>query len=248
MNLKMPLLSCAILAMTVGSVSAQTQMPTAATAQAQIKIPKDYFEPVNRVMFRFNETVVDYIVDPAAWALDKVTPGFVQHAAWNMYENISEPEFIFTNLLAGYPKAALVSVGRFGVNSTVGLAGIFDVATPIGLERRTTEVSESMCKVGIPPGPYIVLPLIGPTNLFSGGILGATLAAEWYVLSLVSAALAAADAVFDVSVSVASLRHVRDIPGDHNPDHYALQQQEFWDYVKAGCTPSEAKTAANGIM
>ena len=226
-------------------------LPTAGRAQTQpaspsaIATPYDLLEPLNRAMFGFNAIVVDYVVDPTAWALGQVTPLFVQRVAANVYENISEPEFVFTNLLAGHPVDAVVSVGRFAVNSTVGIAGLFDAATPIGLERRTTEVSEAMCKVGIPPGPYLVLPFIGPTNVFSGGLLGAALGLEWYALSLVSAALAAGDAIFDVSVSVASLRHVRDIPEDQHPDHYALQQQEFWDYVKAGCGPSEEiKTAA----
>ena len=226
-----------------------TALPTTADAQApmaaksEIATPPDLFMPLNRTMFGFNEVVVDYVVNPAAWVLGKVTPGFVQTGAANFYENISEPEFMLTNLLAGYPGSAAVSVGRFAVNSTVGIGGLFDVATPIGLQRRPTEVSEAMCKVGIPPGPYMVLPLIGPTNIFSGGILGAALAAEWYALSLISTALAAADAVFDVSVSVASLRNARDVPSDPN-DRYVRQQNEFWDYVKAGCGQAkEMKTA-----
>lgn len=245
MNLKTFLLAGTILAATVCSASAQIPQAADTTLQAPMATPRDLFEPLNRTMFGFNSVVVDHIVNPVAWVLGKVTPPIVQRIGANMYENISEPEFVFTNLLAGHFKDAAVSVGRFGVNSTVGLAGAFDAATPIGLVRRNTEVSEAMCKVGIPPGPYMVLPLIGPTNMMSGGLLGGLLAAEWYALSLVSAALAAADAVFDVSVSVASLRHVRDIPEDQHPDHYALQQQEFWDYVKAGCGPAEStKTIA----
>lgn len=228
-------------------------VPIRAVAQAPISTrtdmvaaPPDVLQPLNRAMFRFNEGVVDYLVDPMARALGAVTPGFIQQAAANVYENISEPEFMFTNLLAGHGRDALVSVGRFAVNSTVGIAGIIDVATPIGLERRNTEVSEAMCKAGIPPGPYLVLPLIGATNLFSGGLLGAVLAAEWYALSLVSTALAAGDALFDVSVSIASLRHVRDIPEDGSADLYARQQKEFWDYVKAGCGPeSGTKTVSS---
>ena len=224
---------------------ATAQVPTA--VRSELATPPDLLQPLNRAMFRVNEAVVDYLVDPLADGLGRVTPGFLQHAGTNVYENISEPEFVFTNLLAGHAKDALVSVGRFAVNSTVGIAGMFDVATPIGLERRTTEVSEAMCKVGIPPGPYLVLPLIGPTNLFSGGLLGAVLAAEWYALSLVSAALAAGDAIFDISVSVASLRHVRDIPEDGHSDLYAVQQREFWDYVKAGCRPAQGTTTAAAI-
>jgi phospholipid-binding lipoprotein MlaA len=228
--------------LTAFPLSAEAQAPGA--ARSEMATPPDLLEPLNRAMFGFNSMVVNTVVDPLAWGLGQITPPFVQRLGTNLYENISEPEFVFTNLLAGHPLDAAVSVGRFAVNSTVGIAGLFDVATPIGLERRSTEVSEAMCKVGIPPGPYLVLPLIGPTNLFSGGLLGAALAVEWYALSLVSTALAAGDAIFDVSVSVASLRHVREIPEDQHPDHYSLQQQEFWDYVKAGCGPAEGgKTA-----
>ena len=220
---------------------AQTAGAAATPKVTTIETPRDLLEPFNRAMFGFNSAVVNYVVDPVADGLGAVTPPFVHRIGTNLYENISEPEFVFTNLLAGHPGDAAVSVGRFAVNSTIGIAGMFDAATPLGLERRPTEVSEAMCKVGITPGPYLILPLIGPTNVFSGGLLGAALAAEWYVLSLVSTALAAADAVFDVSVSVASLRHVRDIPEDRNTDHYAVQQKEFWDYVKSGCAPDEAR-------
>ncbi len=231
--------SLALLVAPLGAV-AQTS-GTAPTPKAGIETPHDLFEPFNRAVFGFNTLVVDYFVTPTASFLGTVTPPFMQRIGSNLYENISEPEFVFTNLLAGHPKDAAISVGRFAVNSTVGIVGMFDAATPLGLERRNTEVSEAMCKVGITPGPYLLLPLIGPTNVFSGGLLGAALAAEWYALSLVSTALAAGDAVFDVSVSVASLRHVRDIPEDQHPDHYALQQKEFWDYVKSGCAPDNAE-------
>ena len=243
MKIKTLAATLASLAVLAGPPAAQAQTPgAAATAKAApLETPHDLFEPFTRAIFGFNTIVVDYVVDPTAHLLGTATPPFVQHIGSNLYENISEPEFVFTNLLAGHPKDALVSVGRFAVNSTLGVAGMFDAATPLGLERRTTEVSEAMCKVGITPGPYMVLPLIGPTNLFSGGLLGAALAAEWYALSLVSTALAAGDAIFDISVSVASLRHVRDLPEDHQADHYAVQQQEFWDYVKSGCVPDDAK-------
>ena len=226
------LVACAVLA---------APGPAAAATPAAFETPRDTLEPFNRAMFGFNSWMVSVAVDPVARLLGQSVPPEVQRLGANVYENISEPEFVFTNLLAGYPGAAAVSVGRFAVNSTVGLGGLFDAATPLGLERRGTEVSEAMCKVGIPPGPYLVLPLIGPTNLLSGGLLGVLLGAEWYALSMVSTVLAAGDAIFDISVSVASLRHVRDLPEDGHPDHYALQQREFWDYVKAGCAPDAAK-------
>ncbi|CAK0761661.1 phospholipid-binding lipoprotein MlaA [uncultured Gammaproteobacteria bacterium] len=246
MSVKTFALAYGIVVALSGPVLAQTQKPMpdpGQGARATLETPRDLFEPVNRAMFRFNMVVVDYMIEPLGWVLGKVTPGFVRRAGTNVYENISEPEFMFTNLLAGHGKDALTSVGRFLVNSTVGIVGIFDPATSLGLIRRQTEVSEAMCKAGVPPGPYMVLPLIGPTNLFSGGLLGGLLAAEWYALSLVSAALAAGDAIFDISVSVASLRHVGDQPDEAKADPYAVQQREFWDYVKEGCAPTAAKAA-----
>lgn len=225
------LCACVVTLATVTAASAQTGRA------APMESPGDRLEAFNRAMFRFNALVVDTVVDPVADVLGAVTPALARQAATNVYENISEPEFVFTNLLAGHGADAATSLGRFAVNSTIGVAGLFDAATPLGLARRTTEVSEAMCKVGIAPGPYLVLPLIGPTNLMSGGLLAGLLAAEWYALSLVSAALAAGDAVFDISVSVASLRHVRDIPEDGDSDPYRAQQREFWDYVKSGCAP-----------
>ena len=210
----------------------------AATEKATIDTPHDVFEPFNRAIFGFNTAAVDWFVDPLADLLGKTTPLSVQRIGANVYENLSEPEFVFTNLLAGHYEDAVVSIRRFAINSTVGIGGMFDRATPIGLERRSTEVSEAMCKAGIPPGPYLVLPLIGATNLFSGGLLGAVLLAEWYAIGLASATLATAEAIFDIGVGVASLRHIRDIPQDNNADVYAVQQNEFWDYVTAGCAPA----------
>ena len=249
MNFRTSACACTVLVPFLAALPMEAAAQTPTAAMSDTATPRDVLEPFNRLMFGFNTIVVDYVVDPAARVLGDITPAFVQRIGTNIYENISEPEFVFTNLLAGHTRDASVSVGRFAVNSTIGIGGIFDVATPIGLERRTTEFSEAMCKLGVPPGPYLILPFIGPTNVFSGGLLGVTLAAEWYVLSLVSTALAAGDAIFDVSVSAASLRHVRDIPQDQHPDHYALQQEEFWDYVKAGCAPGEGRTvlSATGV-
>jgi phospholipid-binding lipoprotein MlaA len=239
--------SFAAAAVMVCSFHADAQVPVAAaTEKAIIGTPSDVFEPLNRAIFGFNTAVVDWFVDPLADLLDKASPSYVRRIGTNVYENLSEPEFIFTNLMAGYYEDAVVSVRRFAINSTVGIGGIFDVATPIGLERRSTEVSEAMCKAGIPPGPYLVLPLIGATNLFSGGLLGAALLAEWYALGLVSTTLATAEVIFDITVAVASLRHIRDIPRDHDTDVYAVQQKEFWDYVNAGCAPaSETRPVAS---
>ena len=111
--------SLALLVAPLGAV-AQTS-GTAPTPKAGIETPHDLFEPFNRAVFGFNTLVVDYFVTPTASFLGTVTPPFMQRIGSNLYENISEPEFVFTNLLAGHPKDAAISVGRFAVNSTVGI-------------------------------------------------------------------------------------------------------------------------------
>jgi phospholipid-binding lipoprotein MlaA len=207
---------------------ADTPSPSLQTA------PPDLIEPVNRAIFGFNLSVVDALIEPTAVFLGQVVPDWLQKTATNVYENISEPEYMFTNLVDGHPKDAAVSVARMAVNTTVGLAGIFDPATAIGLQRRPVELSEAMCRAGISPGPYLVLPLVGPTNLFSGGLMIVLLGTEWYLLHLVDTAIAAGDAILDTTVAAASLRHVREIPAGQG-DLYTRQENEYWDELSRTC-------------
>ncbi|CAK0763490.1 phospholipid-binding lipoprotein MlaA [Gammaproteobacteria bacterium] len=218
----------------MGTVSAITQ-PSEIQPSPTKTTPPDIFEPVNRAMFGFNAFFADYVVDPTANLLSKVVPAWLKQTGANVYENITEPEFIFTNLVDGHFKDSAISVARLAVNTTVGIAGIFDVATPIGLKRRQVEISESFCNAGIPLGPYVVLPLVGPTNLFGGGLMGALLATEWYLLSFIDATIAAGDAILDTTVGAASLRHVNDLPEPAEGDLYTRQQNEFWNELKKEC-------------
>jgi phospholipid-binding lipoprotein MlaA len=259
---------CAIVSTSIGTANAQTkpqQAPTQSQVQAQAQQPKaqpaqpappvakkapeaavtapprDYFESVNRVIFGVNALVADYVVEPTARFLRRYTPDMVKKAGSNIYENITEPEFVVTNLLAGRPKESLVSLGRFAINSTVGIAGLFDPAGYFGLVRNQTELSEAMCRAGAPLGPYIVLPVVGPTNLFSGGLVGGLLLADVYGVGLLAELLeAGAQAALGAGASLISLRHVGEVPDDSKPDPYALQQKEYWDGVKNGCVTPPA--------
>lgn len=89
----------------------------------------DPLEPVNRVVFTFNAYAVDYVIDPIARVLKTWVPGPVQIASGNVYENLTEPEFVVAHWLAGNSRAASASLNRLLVNSTLGIGGIFDVAS-----------------------------------------------------------------------------------------------------------------------
>lgn len=192
-------------------------------------------ESFNRHVFGFNRFAVTHVVEPMASTLDAWLPDAVKTAGHNVYSNLIEPEFIVTNLMVDDGRQAMISTQRFLINSTVGLGGIFDPASGLGLERREVEMAEGLCSVGVAPGPYVVLPLVGPTNVTSAGLVAGFFAVEWYLLSWISPAVATADLVIDLSASAASLRYARDLPEDRTTDPYLVQRAAYRDYLHKGC-------------
>ncbi|MEO5375679.1 MAG: VacJ family lipoprotein [Alphaproteobacteria bacterium] len=204
----------------------------------------DSLEAFNRRVFAFNRFAVDQVVDPMSRTLGEWLPDPVKTAGHNVYSNLVEPEFIVTNLMVDDHRQALISTQRFLINSTVGLGGIFDPASRLGLERREVEMAEGLCATGVLPGPYVVLPLIGPTNVTSAGLVTGFFAVEWWLLSWISTTLATADLVVDISASAASLRYARDLPNDRATDPYEAQRAEYRDYIRRGClSPRPSQTA-----
>jgi phospholipid-binding lipoprotein MlaA len=195
----------------------------------------DPWESFNRTMFAFNNGLVDYVIEPLASTLETWTPPLVRELGSNFYANLTEPEFIVTNLFKGNHGDAAISAQRFLVNTTLGAAGLFDPATDFGLIRRETEFGESLCAAGVPVGPYLVLPAIGPTNAMSAGLITGFFTVEWYVLAMVSTLLATADLVVDLSASAASLRHAAEQPDMSNADPYVLQRAGYLRYLEKGC-------------
>lgn len=135
----------------------------------------DPFEAVNRYTFEFNDFVILNLVQPLANGYQAITPDPVEAAAGNFFTNLKYPVRLAGNLLQGRLKGAWVETGRFAVNSTVGVAGIFrpadqlDGFAPIPRE----DIGQALGSWGIGEGPYLVLPLLGPSNLRDlGGLVG----------------------------------------------------------------------------
>ncbi|MEI6984684.1 MAG: MlaA family lipoprotein [Rhodospirillaceae bacterium] len=198
----------------------------------------DPLEFFNRTMFAFNSRVVDYVIEPLTGFSRAWVPSSVRQAGSNVYANLNEPEFIITNLFTGNNSDAMASAGRFAVNSTIGIGGLFDPATNFGLIRRETEFGESLCALGVPTSPYLVLPFVGSSNAWSAGLLTGFFAVEWYALSLISTLLASADLVVDLGASAASLRHAADQPDMAASDPYLIQRAEYLEYIEKGCGTS----------
>ncbi len=128
---------------------------------------KDPLESVNRVLFKVNDVFYMKIFKPVADTYEKVAPAPVEEGATNFFRNIGYPVRLTGNLLQGRVDGALVETKRFAINSTVGLAGLMDLAKDVeGLERIPAEDLGQVLGVwGVSEGPYLVLPIIGPSNL-----------------------------------------------------------------------------------
>jgi phospholipid-binding lipoprotein MlaA len=126
---------------------------------------RDPWEGFNRVVFSFNDSADKYLLQPVARGYRKVTPTFVDQSLANLFNNLGEIKNVGNNALQGDGGDMLVSGGRFLINTTVGVLGIFDVATYIGLTRDSEDFGQTLAVWGLGNGPYLMLPLIGPSTL-----------------------------------------------------------------------------------
>lgn len=125
----------------------------------------DPLEPINRKVLTFNEHVDHYVLEPLAQAWTFVTPGFVRQGISNFFSNLTYPGVVLNDILQGKTFRAAQDLLRFIVNSTLGLGGLFDPATALGLAEHNEDFGQTLAVWGSPPGPYLVLPLLGPSNL-----------------------------------------------------------------------------------
>ena len=125
---------------------------------------RDPWEGGNRSIFSLNEGIYRYVLDPVAEVYEAVVPRPVRTSVRNLFSNLHEPVTFTNELLQGSGREAAGTLGRFAVNSTIGIAGIFDPATSLGLERHSTDFGETLAYYGTPSGPYLVIPLLGPAT------------------------------------------------------------------------------------
>ncbi len=140
--------------------------------------PKDPIEGVNRAVFSFNETVDKAVLKPVAQGYEYVMPQPVQTGVVNFFSNIADVWISVNNLVQGKPSDALSDVGRVVVNSTVGILGLFDVATGMGLEKHEEDFGQTLGRWGVGDGAYLVLPIFGPRTLRDTGGLAVDIFAD----------------------------------------------------------------------
>jgi len=127
--------------------------------------PHDPWEPFNRSVFEFNEGLDAYLLKPVVAGYRFVLPEFVRDGIYNFFSNYGDIYNIFYNLLQGKPGFAFNDFMRVAVNTTMGLGGFIDLATPGGLEKHKEDWGQTFGVWGVPAGPYVVLPFFGPSNV-----------------------------------------------------------------------------------
>ena len=124
----------------------------------------DPFEDLNRDIFIFNEKLDEKLLKPAALTYRKVTPQFARTGVTNFFNNLEEIDTTINQVLQGEIKYAFNDAGRFVINSTIGLLGLIDVASKMGLERHEEDFGQTLGVWGLNSGPYIMIPFLGPSN------------------------------------------------------------------------------------
>ena len=127
--------------------------------------PKDPIEGFNRGVFAFNEGLDAAIVRPVAVGYDKVMPSPVRTGVSNFFGNIADLAIALNNLLQGKVPEAASDAGRFLMNTTVGILGVFDVASTVGLEKHDEDFGQTFGRWGVGPGAYVVVPFFGPRDV-----------------------------------------------------------------------------------
>ena len=127
--------------------------------------PRDPMEPLNRAVYGFNQAVDEAVLKPAASAYESALPQPARAGVSNFFSNIGDVWSVVNNALQGKGKEASDSFARVLINSTLGVAGLFDIASGVGIERHKQDFGQTLGHWGMGSGPYLVLPLLGSSTL-----------------------------------------------------------------------------------
>ena len=195
----------------------------------------DPFEPVNRAIFSFNNVADRVVLEPIAKGYKKL-PSPIQSGISNFLSNLRAPLVVVNQLLQGQGENAIQSSGRFIINSTVGLLGVFDVAEKIGIEEKEEDFGQTLATWGVGDGFYIVLPLFGPSNIRDTSGMLITMVTDpinAYAVSEGEAWLVpmrtAANAVDQRSKIIDEVNALR----DNSVDYYAAVRSSYYQNRKA---------------
>lgn len=136
-----------------------------ADATAETQSDNDPFQVINKPIHHFNDFVDTWTLKPVASLYDAALPGFISRGVSNFFSNIGEPRVVLNDILQGKLGQALSDTVRFVINTTIGVGGLLDPAAAMGFKRHDEDFGQTLGRWGIGPGPYVVIPLLGPSSV-----------------------------------------------------------------------------------
>ncbi len=155
-----------------GGATAAVDFAAAAAAEEEFgrqSAANDPLEGFNRRMYALNNVLDKYALEPVARGYRAITPRLLRVGVRNALDNLDAPLTFVNDVLQGEPSRAGVTAARFGINTTVGLLGVFDVAKEVGLRDHDEDFGQTLGRWGVKGGPYLVLPVFGPSNVRDAG-------------------------------------------------------------------------------
>lgn len=131
--------------------------------------PNDPLESYNRSMYKFNGHLDKYLLKPVAKGYDAITPNPIQKAVHNFFSNLDDVIVMVNDILQAKPVQMASDTGRIVINSTLGLFGLIDWASDVGLEKHNEDFGQTLGYWGVPSGPYLILPFLGSSTLRDSG-------------------------------------------------------------------------------
>jgi len=129
---------------------------------------RDPLEPMNRQVFRFNRGLETLVLDPVTRGYAWLVPPFGRETVRNLFRNLNTPAVLVNDLLQLRARAAAITASRFVINTTLGMGGLFDPAASFGMPAHESDFGQTLARAGLGSGPYIVVPVIGPTTVRDG--------------------------------------------------------------------------------
>jgi len=161
-----------------GWLVASSFLSGCSTVPPQQRVESDPWEPLNRTLFEVNIAIDNVSTKPLAKGYRAVTPKPVRTSVSNFFRNLTAPRSAINNFLQGKPGRGFSELGRFLFNSTLGIGGIFDVATAGGIPTYPEDFGQTAAVWGVPDGPYVMLPFLGPQTLRDAILIPADLSSN----------------------------------------------------------------------
>lgn len=186
LRMKPVLVSCLVLLMASGCASKKAVDEQ--QAQTNYQDPRDPIESINRDIWDFNYDVLDaYVLRPATVGYMAVVPKPARTGLSNVVNNLSEPASMVNGILQAKPKSAAISLGRFVLNSSLGLFGLFDVASGLDLKAQDEDFNQTLAVWGVGDGGYLMVPAMGPTT--TRGLVAGVVDGLYFPLGLLNSNL-----------------------------------------------------------